>query len=81
MLSFVRPRFFPPRGLLTGEGVGDDDGSDAVARIRRWDIRDSNDSSKGSENSSRKKGCLERFCDGEGEGIDIGVDFFDLGDS
>lgn len=44
-----------------------DEVADAVARIRLWEIRFSKDSSKGNEYSSRKKGCLARFSDGEGE--------------
>jgi hypothetical protein len=49
-----------------GEAMGDE-GADAVARMRLWEIRVSKDSSKGREYSSRKKGCRARFSEGEGE--------------
>lgn len=83
MSSFVLPRFFPPRGLLTtaGEGAGEDEGVDAVARKRRWDVSNSNGSSGGNENSSRKYGCVERSADGDGDRTDDGVDPFDLDNS
>jgi hypothetical protein len=44
-------------------------------------MRDSQKSSRGSVYSSRKKGWLERLPDGEGEGIEIGVEAFELGES
>lgn len=55
ILSFVRLRFFPPRGLDTGEGSGDE-GGDGVERARRSDIAPSNHSSYGIAYSSRKNG-------------------------
>ena len=62
---------FDLRVLLAwrGDGVGVDDGMEAVARTRRTATSDSNDSSVGSANSSRKKGWRERFSEGDGERI------------
>jgi hypothetical protein len=81
MSSLLFPRFLPPRFFPDTEGDGaGDDGMDAVARIRRNEMIVSNDSSNGSVNSSRKKGCPERFSDGEGEGIDTGVELFERGE-
>ena len=39
----------------------------------------SNSSSKGNENSSRKKGCAAKFSVGDGEPIDIGAELLELG--
>jgi len=77
MSSF--PRFLP-RYLLTtaGEGAGDDEGRDAVARIRRWAMSSSMDSSTGNENSSRKEGWVAKFADGDGDRMDGGVELCDL---
>ena len=87
------PRFRPPAPCLfvdeeallgidtSGTGIGEaagDEGADAVARIRRWEMIDSNSSSKGNENSSRKKGCAAKFSLGDGEPIDIGAELLDL---
>ena len=87
------PRFRPPAPCLfvdeeallgidtSGTGIGEaagDEGADAVARIRRWEMIDSNSSSKGNENSSRKKGCAAKFSLGDGEPIDIGAKLLDL---
>lgn len=61
----------------SGTGIGEaagDEGADAVARIRRWEMIDSNSSSKGNENSSQKT----RFSLGDGEPIDIGAKLLDL---
>jgi hypothetical protein len=44
-------------------------------------MRDSQKSSRGSVYSSRKKGWLERLPDGEGDGIETGVEAFELGES
>jgi hypothetical protein len=83
MSSFVLPRFFPPRDLVTatGEGAGDDEGVDAVARKRRLDISNSNASSGGNEYSSRKYGWVERSAEGDGDRTEDGVDPFDLDNS
>lgn len=83
MFNFVRPRFFPPRDLTftIGAASGDIERTEVEARIRRWDISASKDSSKGRENSSRKKGCLDKFAVGEGDRIDTGVELLELGDS
>ena len=56
-----------------------EDGAETVARIRRCDIRASKDSSYGSENSSLKKGCLERFSEGDGERMEMGVELLECG--
>ena len=64
-------------GMGMGEAAGDE-GADAVARIRRCEMMVSYTSSKGSENSSRKKGCTAKFSVGDGEPIDIGVELLDL---
>ena len=66
-------------GMEIGEAAGDE-GADTVARIRRWEMIASNASSKGNENSSRKKGCAAKFSLGDGEPTDIGVELLDLGD-
>jgi hypothetical protein len=75
LLRFVALVFF---GLLgwRGEGAGVDDGRDAVARIRRSETRLLKASSLGREYSSRKKGCRERFCEGEGDRTRCGVEFW-----
>lgn len=81
MSSLLFPRFLPPRFLPETEGDGaGDDGIDAVVRIRRNEMRDSNDSSNGNANSSRKKGCPERFSNGDGEGIETGVELLEPGE-
>ena len=64
-------------GTGIGEAAGDE-GADTVARIRRWEMIASNSSSKGSENSSRKKGCAAKFSLGDGEPIDTGAELLDL---
>ena len=64
-------------GTGRGEAAGDE-GAETVARIRRWEMMASNSSSKGNENSSRKKGCAAKFSLGDGEPMDIGAKLLDL---
>lgn len=68
-LSLLFP-FRPPRPdfvCVTGDGAGDEEGRDTDARIRRSDMMASNVSSWGRVYSCRKKGCIERLSDGDGE--------------
>ena len=62
----------------SGGGMGED-GAETDARIRRCDIRVSKDSSYGKENSSLKNGCLERFSEGDGERMEMGVELLECG--
>jgi len=72
LLPFFVDRADGPIGI--GEGAGEVDGRDTLPRIRRADMRVSNASSCGSEYSCRKKGCIVRLSDGEGDrtGIEDG---------
>ena len=67
-LSLLLP-LRPPRPDLVaaGDGAGEDEGSDADARMRRADTSWSIISSGGSEYSPRKKGWLKMLSEGEGE--------------
>lgn len=62
--------FLPPRAGLVGtagEGAGDVEGKDTDARVRRATMRALIDSSDGRAYSARKKGCRDRFSEGDGE--------------